>query len=159
FVIDHEAFCVPNRRLSRHRRGNSQRFDVAAQNANAKRMKRRDHWLDHGEPTNDFLDPLAHLRCSFIREGHSENGLRHYAEMLDQMRDSICNDAGFAATSSGQNERRPLGGFDRLTLLRIELGEKRQRRNGSGDAYWNFTGLMLQSSLPGISRACLSVSN
>jgi hypothetical protein len=53
--------------------------------------------------------------------------------MLDQMRNSIRDDAGFAAAGPRQNEHRPIGGFNRLALLRIQLGEKRQRRNGSGD--------------------------
>jgi hypothetical protein len=44
------------------------------------------------------------------------------------MRNAVCDDARLPATRAGENEHRPVSSFDGLTLLGIELGEKRQLR-------------------------------
>jgi hypothetical protein len=43
------------------------------------------------------------------------------------MSDAEGDDASFPAPRSSQDQHRPVGSFDGLTLLRIELVEKRQR--------------------------------
>ena len=43
---------------------------------------------------------------------------------LDEMGDAIGDDARLAAAGAGQNEHRAVGGFDGLTLLRVELERK-----------------------------------
>jgi hypothetical protein len=53
------------------------------------------------------------------------------------MRDAVGDYACLPAARAGQNEHRPVSGFDSLTLLGIELGEKGQLR---GDTSSNFTG-------------------
>src|SRR5690349_3717315 len=54
------------------------------------------------------------------------------------MCNAISNYAGLPATRARQNEYWPVGGFDRLTLLRIELGEKRQERKWLQTAIFRF---------------------
>ena len=50
--------------------------------------------------------------------------------ILDQMGDAVGDDARLAAARAGQDQHRPVSGFDGFALLRIELIEERQ--NGSG---------------------------
>jgi hypothetical protein len=45
------------------------------------------------------------------------------------MRNAVGDDARLAAARAGQNEHRPVSGFDSLTLLRIELGQEGQKVN------------------------------
>src|SRR6266567_893068 len=90
-------------------------------------MKGRDRWLRHRPPADQFLDALSHLRRSFVGEGDRKNGLRHRTNVFDQMRNPVGDNARLAAPRPSQNEHRPVGSLNSLTLLRIKLGEKRQR--------------------------------
>jgi hypothetical protein len=44
------------------------------------------------------------------------------------MRNAIGDNTRLPAARAGENEHRPVSSFDSLTLLRVELGEKRQLR-------------------------------
>jgi hypothetical protein len=46
--------------------------------------------------------------------------------VLDQVSDSVSNDAGLAAAGAGEDQQRAFRGLDRFALLRVKLGEKRQ---------------------------------
>ena len=89
-------------------------------------MEGRNDRLGDRQPSNQLLDTLAHLGCGFVRERHRQNRLRHGSDVLDQMRNSIGDDASLPATSASQDEHRPIDSFDGFTLLRVELCEKGQ---------------------------------
>lgn len=74
----------------------------------------------------EFLDPFRHFRCGLVGERDRENRFRHHPDVFDQMGDSVCDYARLPAAGAGQDEHRAIGRFDGLTLLRIELREKRQ---------------------------------
>ena len=97
-------------------------------------MKSRDDRFRHRHSSHNFSDAFAHLCSGFIREGDRENGFRHGPEVLDQVRNSVGDDACFSAARPGQDEHGTIRGFNSLALLRVQLGEERQRRNGSGNA-------------------------
>jgi len=40
--------------------------------------------------------------------------------------DAVGDDPGLAAARAGEDEHRPIGGFDGFALLRVEFFEKRQ---------------------------------
>src|SRR6266581_3883741 len=94
-------------------------------------MKRRDDGLRHRQAADDFVHALDHFRGGLVSKSHCQDGLRHCAQILDQMSDAIRYNPRLAATGTGQNEQRPLASFDSFTLLRIELGEKRQEKISS----------------------------
>src|SRR5262249_21387993 len=74
-----------------------------------------------------FFHALTHLSGGLVGEGHGQNGFRHHAFLLDQIRDAVSDDACLAAPRAGEDQHRPVGGFNGLTLLRIELIEERQQ--------------------------------
>ena len=97
-------------------------------------MKSRDDRFRHRHSSHNFFDAFAHFGCGFVSEGYSENGFRRRPEVLDQVRNSVGDDTCFSAARPGQDEHGTIRGFNSLALLRVQLGEERQRRNGSGDA-------------------------
>src|SRR5579864_2665553 len=115
-------------RLPRHGRWNPHCLDIAAQHTYAERVKSRDHRLGDAQSANELFDALPHFRGSLIRERHRQNGLRHHALVLDQVSNAISNYARLPAARAGEDKHWPFGGFNSLTLLRIELVEKRQSR-------------------------------
>jgi hypothetical protein len=119
FVVNHKILCMPNRRLARHRRGNSQSFNVPPQHAHAKRMESRDHRLGNTQPTDKFFHALTHLGGGLVGEGHGENGLRHRALVLDEIRNAVGNYASLPAPRARQDQHRSFGSFHSLALLRI----------------------------------------
>jgi hypothetical protein len=82
-------------------------------------MERGDHWLRDGGTANDLFDALGHFSCSLIRKGDGEDRFRHCPDVLDQMSDSIGDDACLAATRAGQDQQRTVNGLNRLALLRV----------------------------------------
>lgn len=92
-------------------------------------MEGRDHRLGNRRSADQFLDALAHLSGSLVGEGDGENRLGHCTDALDQLRNPISDDTRFAAAGTSQNKHGPFGGLDSLTLLRVELGEERQKVN------------------------------
>ena len=107
-----------DRRLPGTGDGNAQRFDVAPQHAHAERVKGRDHGLGDGESANQLVHALDHLAGGLVGEGDGEDGLRHHAQVLDQMGDAVGDDARLAAARAGQDQHRAVGGFDGFALLR-----------------------------------------
>jgi len=97
-------------------------------------MKSRDDRFRHRHASNNFFDAFAHLCSGFVGEGDCKNGFRHSAEVLDQARNPVRDYTCFPGARPGQDEHGTISGFNSLTLLRVELGEERQKRNGSGDA-------------------------
>jgi hypothetical protein len=95
-------------------------------------MKRRDNWLRNGQPAHQLVHALHHLGSRLVGERHGQDGFRHDSEVLDQMSDAVGDDASLPAPGASQDEHRPVGGFDSLTLLRIELVEERQKVVDSG---------------------------
>src|SRR5579872_2363549 len=101
-------------------------------------MKSRNDRLGYGQSADQLLNSLSHFSGSFVGEGHGENRLRHGPYALDQMSNAVSDDARLPAARTSQNEHRPVSGFDRLTLLRIEFREKRQLKDCSRSSVIKF---------------------
>ena len=67
---------------------------------------------------------LLHLRRGFVGESDRQDAFRRNSLGLNQVGNSIGDDARLAAARAGQNEQRPLGLFHRGALLDIELVEQ-----------------------------------
>ena len=78
----------------------------------------------------------------------------HDAAILNEIGDAVGDDPGLAAARAGEDEHRPVRGFDGFALLRIEFFEKRQMWNGSGVHCLNFTGdrRFGEGSVPALTR-------
>ena len=95
-------------------------------------MEGRDDRLGDTQSANKFLDALTHFGGGFVGEGHRQNGFRHHSHVLDQVGDAVGDDARLAAARAREDQHRAVSSFDGLTLLRVELIEKRQCGSGSG---------------------------
>jgi hypothetical protein len=69
------------------------------------------------------LEPLAHLAGRLVRERDREDLVRLHAAGIEQMRDAIGEHARLPGARAGDDEKRPLGGKDRFSLRRIQVGE------------------------------------
>ncbi len=118
-VIDDEILRQPDRRLSRHGRGNPQRLNVPPQHAHAKRVERRNHRLGDTEPPDELFDALRHFRCGLVSKSHSEDRFRHHAHLFDQVSNAKRDDASLPAARPGQDQHRPVSSFNRFALLRV----------------------------------------
>ena len=67
---------------------------------------------------------IPHLAGRFVGEGHGQNGPAGYLVGAHQVGDAVRDDAGFAAASASQNEKRAFGMLHRLALAGIEACEK-----------------------------------
>ena len=97
------------------------------QNADAKRMERRDVGASPvhlHSAVKEFGDAFLHLRRSLVSESDRQNTLRSHTFDVNQVGDSIGNDAGLAATGPRQNKQRPFGLLHRGALLDIQLVEQ-----------------------------------
>ena len=97
-------------------------------------MEGRNRRLGDGEAAHQLVHALDHLLRGLVGEGHGQDGLRHHAQILDEIRDAEGDDPGLAAARAGQDEHRAVRGFNGGALLRVELVEERQMWNGSGFA-------------------------
>jgi hypothetical protein len=70
------------------------------------------------------LDPFAHLSGGLIRKSDSQNRPSGDVVGGHQMGDPVSNDAGFAASGTGENEKRPFGMLRRLALAGIQACKK-----------------------------------
>ena len=111
-VIDHEILAVS---LA----ADLQRLDIAAQQAHAERVEGRDQRLGQRARPHQRLDAAGHLARGLIGEGNRENGVGRDADMVDQVRDAISDDARLAAAGAGQDQYRPADRFHGFTLLGI----------------------------------------
>ena len=82
--------------------------------------------LAQRQPAQQFVDALRHLRCRFVGERHGQNRVGLNASILNQISDAIGNNTRLAAARPGQNQQRPVNGFDRFALLGVEFFEERQ---------------------------------
>ena len=87
-------------------------------------MKSGDDRLGDREAAHQLVHALNHFRRRLVGERHREDGLRHDAEVLDQMGDAEGDDTRLPAAGTGENEQRSFGGLDSLTLLGVKLVEK-----------------------------------
>jgi len=65
-----------------------------------------------------LLDPVAHLRCSFLGEGEGQYLSRLYS-LVEEVEDLLGDYPGFAGTGAGEDELEAAGG-DGFGLLGIE---------------------------------------
>jgi len=82
-VVDDEVFCKTNGRSAGHRGRNAQSFNVPPQHPHAKRMKRRDDGLGHGQAADDLVHPLDHFGGGLVGESNRQDRLRHRAQVFD----------------------------------------------------------------------------
>ncbi len=68
---------------------------------------------------DEFGGALLHFAGGFIGEGDGQD-ISGVDALLDQAGHARGDDARFARAGAGQNQNRPLGGFDRLALRRIQ---------------------------------------
>ncbi len=102
-----------------------QSLDIAAQNAHAERMKRRNERLGKRRMAENPVDALRHLAGGLVGEGDGENGVGRDALFLNEPGDSAGDDAGLARAGAGKDEQRALGGFNSSALFGIQIGEER----------------------------------
>ena len=69
------------------------------------------------------LEPLAHLARGLVRERDREDLVRLHPAGVDQVRDPVGEHARLAGARAGDDEQRPLGCEDRLSLAGIQVGE------------------------------------
>ena len=75
---------------------------VAAQQANAKGVKRREYGEVLGiAAAEQLVDALTHFAGGFVGEGHRENGPGGDVIVFHQVRDAVGDDPGFAAAGAG----------------------------------------------------------
>ena len=61
-----------------------------------------------------------HLIGSFVREGHGQDGFRPNLQVVDQMGDSVGNDASLPAARAREDKNRAFSGLNSFELLWIE---------------------------------------
>ena len=91
-------------------------------------MKGRDQGLGKRLVPDQLLDPFGHLAGRLVGEGDGENRIRRYPGVLNEVRNTVGDDARLAAAGSGQDQHRPFDGLDRLALLWIQFVEKMLQR-------------------------------
>ena len=95
-------------------------FDLFAEDFHAEAVEGGEGDLLAHRLPDESLDSVPHLICRFIRKGEAQNGLRTDAG-LDQVADSVDNDAGFAGTCAGKDEDPAPRRSDRLLLRLIQF--------------------------------------
>ena len=94
-------------------------------------MKGGDHRLGDGKAAHQLVHPLHHLLRGFVGERHGQDGVCHDAAVFDEMGDAVGDNPGLTAARPGEDEDRPVRGFNGFALLRVEFIEERQVRDGS----------------------------
>ncbi len=69
---------------------------------------------------DQLADPLLHLACGLVGEGHGDDVLRADTALLDQIGDLACDHTGLAATGPCQYQQRPADIFDGFLLAGVE---------------------------------------
>ena len=82
-------------------------------------MESRDQRLPQQGTADQLLHALGHLRRRFVGKGDGEDSVRRDADIFDQVRNAVSNDARLAAAGTGKDQQRALGGLDRQALLRV----------------------------------------
>src|SRR5213594_1963562 len=108
FVVNRKVSCIV------------QRFDFAAEQANAERMKCRNQRITRTRRTKKIANAKLHLIGGFIGECNCEDLLRPDVAIFNQVRHAIGDDPGLAAACAGENEDRALATFHGVELFGIE---------------------------------------
>src|SRR5262249_12407034 len=103
-------------------RGEAERLDLAPQQPHASAVKGRHPGQRLG--ADQPLQPLAHLGCRLVREGHRQNAPRLDGARADEMRDAMRERARLARTGAGEDEQRPVAVQHCPLLHRIESAEE-----------------------------------
>jgi len=98
-----------------------QRLNVAPQHPHAKRVEGSNHGLRSARPPTSFSTRAAISAEALLVNGDGEDGIGRHAQVLDQMRDAVCDHARLATARAGKDQHRPVDGLHRLALLRIQL--------------------------------------
>jgi hypothetical protein len=72
---------------------------------------------------DELFNALSHLGGSLVGEGDGEYGVRRDSALVDEIGDTVRDDARFARARSGKDEHRTIDGQDCLTLLGIKFVE------------------------------------
>ena len=75
-------------------------------------------------PGDQRLHALPHLPGGFIGERHRQDRPSGHLVGAHQVGDPVRNDAGFAASGAGKDEKRAFGMLHRLALAGIQACEK-----------------------------------
>ena len=110
----------------------SERFDVAAEDAHAEGMEGGDERLGQRGVAEQLVDALGHFAGGFVGEGDGEDGVGRDVFLLDEPGDAMGDDAGFARAGAGEDEQGAFGGFDGGALFGIEIVEERMQSVESG---------------------------
>ncbi len=102
----------------------AQRFDVAAQDADAEAVEGGNSRLRERAVAEDLCHALAHLLCGLVGEGDGEDAVGRDAALLDEISDAVGDDAGLAAARAGEQEHGPIDGENALALLRVHVCEE-----------------------------------
>src|SRR5262249_57226464 len=102
-------------------RGESERLDLAAQDAHAGAVKGRHP--GQRVSADESLQALAHLGRRLVGEGDGENAPRLDAALADEMSDAMCERARLARARAGEQQQRSVAVQHRPLLDRIESAE------------------------------------
>ena len=98
---------------------------LAAQDAHARRVERRDPHALRGVPADELLDALAHLARRLVRERDGENLARPQLAIADEPGDAPREHARLARASARDDEERLRARLHGRELLRVEALEQR----------------------------------
>ena len=93
---------------------------MSAQHAMAQTVKRADPHATRIDRQH-CGNARQHFFGRFVGKRYGENAVRTHLTRLDQIRDTRCQNARFAATGAGQNQYRLVRQRDGFELLRIEV--------------------------------------
>ncbi len=102
---------------------------VSPEDPRARAVKCRDPHLV-GERPNQVSDPRLHLAGGLVRERDREEFERRDTA-IDEVRDSVGQEAGLARTGAGDNEHGTIRRTHRITLDRIQPFEKLRRAHAA----------------------------
>ena len=112
FVVYHE---VPGKSLV----ANTQRFNVAAQNAHAKGVEGGQQRFGQRAVFEQLVDTLGHLRRGFVGKRDRQDGVGRYIPYLDEIRDTVGDHPRLAGSRPGENKQGTVDGFNSGALLRV----------------------------------------
>ena len=105
------------------------RLGMAPEDARGERMESAEpHALDGR--TDQPLQPLAHLACRLVGEGHGQDLAGEGLAQGQDMGEARDQRPRLAGAGPGQHQDRPVQGFDRQALRFVEIGEIGGRQAG-----------------------------
>src|SRR6266850_1879683 len=94
--------------------------EIAAQKPSAEAVEGPDRQVLELPFAEQTRKPFLHLPRRLVREGHRQDRARRDAQVADQVRDSVREDARLARPGAGQDEQRPIAVRDGGALLGIQ---------------------------------------